>query len=97
MVHELKLQLQFCDAVNKGTKPFEVRRNDRNYQVGDIIQFKPVDYYLFRVSHDIEKELFEITYILDGWGIEEGFVVMGIRKVNRGKRRKEIMRKEGLE
>ena len=31
-IHELKLELEFCDEVERGVKPFEIRFNDRNYK-----------------------------------------------------------------
>jgi hypothetical protein len=34
-VHHIKIDTQYADAVLSGLKPFEVRRNDRGYQVGD--------------------------------------------------------------
>lgn len=34
-VHHIKIDTQYVDAVLTGLKPFEVRRNDRAYQVGD--------------------------------------------------------------
>lgn len=37
MTHDLKILPRYFDAVEDGSKPFEVRRNDRDYQVGDIL------------------------------------------------------------
>lgn len=34
-VHHIKIDTEYVDAVLAGIKPFEVRRNDRGYQVGD--------------------------------------------------------------
>lgn len=34
-VHHIKIDTQYVDAVLSGLKPFEVRKNDRGYQVGD--------------------------------------------------------------
>ena len=41
ITHELKLHLNFCDAVYNGRKTFEIRRNDRGFQTGDHIKFIP--------------------------------------------------------
>lgn len=80
-IHNIKLHEQFCDPVAMGTKPFEVRRNDRGYQAGDYIRFTSIDDVLNKVHHPIDKEIFKITYVLSGWGIEDGFVVLGIKKL----------------
>ncbi len=36
--HELKLDIKYFDDVKNGKKNFEIRKNDRNYQVGDILE-----------------------------------------------------------
>lgn len=40
--HELKIKQEYLDAVKSGIKPFEIRKNDRDFQVGDIVNFKVV-------------------------------------------------------
>ena len=77
-VHELKILKQFYDAVKDGTKTFEIRLNDRNYQVRDIIQFCVIndDGTLTR-----DKTLYEITYVLDDARyMLEGYVALSIIK-----------------
>jgi len=37
MEYDLKILPQYFNAVEDGSKPFEIRRNDRDYQVGDIL------------------------------------------------------------
>lgn len=78
--HHIKLQEEFCDAVLQGEKTFEIRYNDRAYQKGDHIVFKPVDKSL-PIIHKIEHREYEITYVLSGWGIKNGYVALGIREV----------------
>lgn len=41
--HDLKLSIEFCDAVLSGEKTFEVRKNDRGFQTGDLIRFIPTN------------------------------------------------------
>ena len=77
--HKLKLNIEFCDAVLAGEKTFEVRLNDRGYQTGDRIQFIPVDDNK-TIHHPIENTVYEITYILNGWGIKNGYVVLAIKE-----------------
>lgn len=77
--HTLKLQKEFCDHVNEGLKPFEIRLNDRGYQKGDLVQFKAQDGFL-SMHHSINNETFVITYVLSGYGLKDGYVVFGIKK-----------------
>lgn len=37
MEHHLKINREFFDPVLKGIKTFEIRFNNRNFQVGDLI------------------------------------------------------------
>ena len=43
MIHELKIHKQWADAKLAGEKPFEIRRNDRGFQKGDIVRYKVID------------------------------------------------------
>lgn len=38
--HELKILPEYFEDVTKGTKNFELRRNDRDFEVGDILILK---------------------------------------------------------
>lgn len=79
MTHLLKLNLRFCDDVFSGVKPFEIRYNDRDYHVGDIIKFLPVnDSGRVSSSHPIVSHDYVITYLLDGWGLQDGYVAFAI-------------------
>ena len=82
MTHVLKILESFTNAILTGDKTFEVRENDRGYQKGDLVWFKPVDKFGNKVfGNDIEEKTYEITYVLSGWGIKEGWVVFGIREI----------------
>lgn len=37
--HTLKVFIKYADAIMSGTKTFEIRKNDRNFKVGDKIVF----------------------------------------------------------
>lgn len=79
--HNLKLNIEFCDAVLSGEKTFEVRKNDRGFQTGDLIRFIPTDGTVREhAKHEISGHTYKITYILNGWGIKNGYVVLGIRE-----------------
>lgn len=80
-LHKLKLNIEFCDAVFNGEKTFEVRLNDRGYQTGDRIKFIPVDSDKDTTHHKIENTEYKITYILNGWGIKNGYVVLAIKEL----------------
>lgn len=78
-MHDLKLRSEYYHHVLCGQKRFEVRFNDRNYQVGDSIRFYEVDSE-GRFTGFATGKLFRITYILresSDFGIKAGWCVFG--------------------
>lgn len=87
-VHELKLGLNFCDPVLEGRKTFELRKNDRGFQTGDLIRFVPVRFEASEIAerypeHPIQKKLYEITYMINGWGLNPDCVALAIKEVEK--------------
>ena len=80
--HELNIDKEYADAVLSGEKPFEVRRNDRGYQKGDLIKFKVTDGTYSKVYHKLDEKIFKITYLMHGFGLEDRWCVFGIKKVD---------------
>lgn len=78
MIHALKILPRFFDAVISGEKTFEVRKNDRPFQVGDLLALNEYDAknnYYTRNSC-----LVYIDYILDSEDYcKDGFVVLSIK------------------
>lgn len=79
--HELKTWPESFAGVVSGEKTFEVRRDDRGFAKGDVLhllEWKPgTGEY---TGQSCERS---VTYVLPGgqFGIETGFVVMGLGKV----------------
>lgn len=91
-IHKIKLSKEFCDEVLNGNKTFEIRYNDKGYQKGDFIKFIPVDSDSSLATHwihPIENALFEITYVINSWGLKDGFVCLAIKLVNKNVNKKE--------
>ena len=90
MIHELKILSSFVRPILDGSKTFEIRENDRGFQKGDRVQFKVVSdhsglsdwtHQNSSIVHELEHKVFEITYVINGWGLKNGFVVFGITEV----------------
>lgn len=82
-VHELKTDAAPFDAVRNGRKRFEIRRDDRGYQVGDILVLCRQAPLPTLDPFEAAVELVRVTYILrDGrYGLKDGYVAMGIERV----------------
>lgn len=75
--HELKTWPAYFGDVLRGVKPFEVRRDDRDFQVGDILRLSEFNMHTGHTGRVLERR---VTYLLPGgsFGIEEGYCVMGL-------------------
>ena len=74
--HYVKILPEYYIAVDNGTKTFEIRFNDRNYKVGDILHLQEFCGGQY-TSRELTKE---ICYMIDSPDYcKEGFVVLGIR------------------
>lgn len=84
MIHEIKCLDEYFEDQISGIKTFEVRRNDRNYKVGDYLAINEVTAEeIYEDSVDFiatgRSALFYIGYILDNKDYcKDGYVVLGI-------------------
>ena len=80
MTHNLKIKKIFWQDIISGIKTFELRKDDRNYQVGDEIHFTVID-DLEKTTED-NDHVFVITYILKDvpqYGLADGYAILGIK------------------
>jgi hypothetical protein len=76
LTHELKIHPTYFQEVINGNKTFEIRKNDRDYSVGDV---------LFLNEYDPDKKIYtgrrtrvKITYITN-YAQAEDYIVIGIK------------------
>lgn len=76
-VHDLKCWVGFFQDVLDERKPFEVREDDRNYKVGDVLhlrEWSPDDKVY--TGRDCRRTVSYIT----SYGQSQGYVVMGLAR-----------------
>lgn len=79
--HELKVVPPYIHAISSGEKKFEVRRDDRGFQRGDILWLREYDASKSSpLRYTGNDEYVQVDWILTGgqFGIEPGYVVMSI-------------------
>lgn len=82
MIHDLKILPIYFEAVALGIKTFEVRKDDRPYQVGDTLLLREYGNGEFTGK----KLKAKVTYILrDSVFCKDGYCIMGIKEVDRNK------------
>lgn len=78
MVHELKIAPNYFEKVVSKEKSFEVRYNDRDFKVGDIL--KLMEYV--DGSYTSQSIYVKVTYILREFeGLQPNFVVLSIELI----------------
>lgn len=78
MIHALKQLPEYFKPVVDGIKGFEVRKNDRPFQVGDLLALNEWDAEMERYTG--RSCLVYIDYILnDEAYCKEGYVILGIK------------------
>lgn len=84
--HSLKIDVHFWNSICNGDKLCEVRRNDRDFQVGDKIYFNAVvpDGHE-DVVNNLSADTYKISHVLSSdqfpSGIQRGYCVLSIKKV----------------
>lgn len=78
MVHELKTNPEYFEDVISGRKLFEVRKNDRFFEVGDLLALN--EYDEVNQVYTNRSCVVYVDYILNhATYCKEGFVVMSIK------------------
>lgn len=77
--HCLKTWPEFFEAIRNGSKTFEVRRNDRDFKVGDILRLQ--EYHPESGFYTGREWVVFVTYVLSGghFGIAADFCVLAIQ------------------
>lgn len=84
-IHDIKIQPEFFNAVDNKTKRAELRKDDRGYEVGDMLKMHE---YIDRTPSGIACSgkytgrviVAIITHKLEGFGIQQGFCCLSIKK-----------------
>ena len=84
VTHTLKIEPNYLLRLVAGDKKCEIRENDRDYQVGDILEF----YNCIVCPEENSKFAyfyFEITHIHSGLGLRPDYVVLSLKRMVKGK------------
>lgn len=79
MIHNLKILPQYFEPVIMGIKTFELRKDDRNYQINDILELKEWDGQEYTGREMIRQ----VTYKLkNAPGMNADYCILGIDEVD---------------
>ena len=82
----LKIKPTYFLDLLRGAKTFEVRKNDRDYQVGDLITFSVVnnDGLVIKGTEGSNFNLFVIVYVLKDcpqYGLADGYAILSLKRL----------------
>lgn len=76
--HQIRLASSYFDDVAAGIKTFELRKNDRHYRKGDLLEL--MEFAEGRNTGRLIRA--EVTYILEDYtGLEDGYCILSIKVV----------------
>ncbi len=92
VVHRLKIDPEPASHVIREIKTFEVRKNDRDFQVGDTLMLSETRYSALAMRQGQPLEYTgrqieaQVTYILDGTtfpeALQEDYVILAIKVID---------------
>lgn len=77
-VHRLKTLPDFYKAVRSGEKMFEIRKNDRDFKVGDLLVLEE---WSQETGYTGREEWRFVTYMTP-YAQQDGYVVMSLKEGN---------------
>lgn len=78
-VHQIRIATTYFEDAASGRKSFELRKNDRNYKEGDILEM--MEFKDGRNTGRIIRKV--VTYLLENYsGLEDGYCIMGIKAID---------------
>jgi hypothetical protein len=93
VIHDLKIRSHWLARVKSGEKRFELRKHDRDYQVGDVLHLTEVNEYGSPISYPVDASTPEgpdhghhtfdvrVLHVLDGRqadGIDDDYCLLSI-------------------
>lgn len=90
--HELKTDSEVFEAVHKKLKNFEIRKDDRGFEVGDLLVLKETEFTGEAMNPNVlwpapllftGREISAVVvYILRGpiYGLKDGWVILSIKE-----------------
>lgn len=83
-VHRLKTWDFYFDSVVRGLKTFEIRRNDRDFRVGDVLELMETVPDGLSPKQTGRSHRVQVCYMTD-FGQRDNFVVLGIKPIQDAK------------
>jgi len=74
--HKLKIKPEYFEAVDCGIKNFELRKDDRGFEVNDLIILKEYDNGAY-TGRSVSRLIDYILRDCPEYGLKEGYCILG--------------------
>jgi hypothetical protein len=80
-VHKLKIKEKYAIQIELGNKNWELRKNDRGYRVGDVLQFRVFDDNLKETPKELKD--MQVTYVHKGgeYGLDKDYCILSLKEI----------------
>lgn len=83
MIHQLKIESKYFEQIHEGVKKFEVRKNDRDFHVGDFLGLNEITEHKCNSEGECKETgrfiLVRVTNVFDHPDyVKQGYVIMSI-------------------
>lgn len=82
--HDLKTDPDVFEAVYSGLKTFEIRKDDRGFEIGDLLRLLETESSAEAMAEGARLEFtgrqshHRVRYIMRGYGLAQGWCIMAI-------------------
>ncbi len=80
MIHRLKISPKYLNDILDGSKKFELRKDDRNFKVGDVLKLKEWKDDHFTRNYVKVKVYYKLSDCPQ-FGLMDGYCILGIGNV----------------
>jgi len=76
-IHYLKIQPEYYQAVTRGIKQFELRKDDRDYRAGDYVVLQEWDGEQYTGRESFQMLIKYVLRDCPEFGLKEGYCILG--------------------
>ena len=77
-MHALKIQSMYFIAVCAGSKSYELRKDDRDFKVGDVLCLMEWENGVY-TKRMVYREIISILRDCEKYGLMPGYVILGLK------------------
>ena len=78
MIHELKIKSNYFELVKHEQKKFELRKDDRDFNVGDVLKLNEIDENGNPTGNYVKRKVMYILRDCPEYGLQDGYCILSL-------------------